>query len=589
MDGRTTAFCAWWATCSAICFVLVALVSVQGAEKTFPPTQVMMDANWKWEASTAPRWTSAFLGTNDIFGRDIDEVAKRLSAFRTEELEFVSVIGGLKYLQILGRVNFSRITFYDSNVNELTKLRLVHQRIMLLTYDEWISTGGLVAVNNDIVKRHDSFYLPHDLYEDDVTMVATADFQWPQSSRHLYEDPKGADARVGPMWTLNNPIQFPEYSWKPTRQEYDNVRFQLRAAGIVNDKFYLKLPVAVTSPNRLAVVWCDGVQFPWGRVRMVSPVAMAIGLYAKFSEQPAWFKHDDLNQVWENAYFWWKAKAYLYFRGSFDRCLNIMSPEYEKSSFAPYDYSFLHSFTLQEKILEEKSGDTSLISRIDFGDFETLLFNNYMGSSSTGTDCDRRATVFQTWLEIAMNQIHAKKVKRIIVTDSNKEFNEIVSDALPGCTVTSAGLIGIVNAAVQNANSGFRISESSPLFLPGAKAYKDSTMIIIDNARFDTEFNPTGTADIGLGGDMKEETNNADTWFENAVSVQKVTFRNEVMDRVCFYPKNAKSKRIISLFVWAFCEDYEVLGNGDCSMLVDFAMDERNMIKVNQAMYPLSN
>ena len=297
MDGCNYALRAGSATCSAICFVLFAVVSVQSAEKTFAPTQIMMDANWKWEATTAPRWTSAFLGTNDIFGRDVDDVAKRLSTFRTEELEFVSVVGGLKYLQILGRVNFSRITFYDSNVNELTKLRLVHKRIMSLTYDEWINAGGLVGVNNDVVKRHDSFYLPHDLYEDGVTMVATADFRWPQSTRHLYLDPKGADARVGPMWTLNNPIQFPEYSWTPTRQEYDSVRYQLRAEGIVNDKFYLKLPVAVTSPNRLAVVWCDGVQFPWGRIRMVSPVAMAIGLYANFSTRADWFKHDDLNQV----------------------------------------------------------------------------------------------------------------------------------------------------------------------------------------------------------------------------------------------------------------------------------------------------
>ena len=146
MDGCNYALRAGSATCSAICFVLFAVVSVQSAEKTFAPTQIMMDANWKWEATTAPRWTSAFLGTNDIFGRDVDDVAKRLSTFRTEELEFVSVVGGLKYLQILGRVNFSRITFYDSNVNELTKLRLVHKRIMSLTYDEWINAGGLVGL-----------------------------------------------------------------------------------------------------------------------------------------------------------------------------------------------------------------------------------------------------------------------------------------------------------------------------------------------------------------------------------------------------------------------------------------------------------
>ena len=584
MDGCNYALRAGSATCSAICFVLFAVVSVQSAEKTFAPTQIMMDANWKWEATTAPRWTSAFLGTNDIFGRDVDDVAKRLSTFRTEELEFVSVVGGLKYLQILGRVNFSRITFYDSNVNELTKLRLVHKRIMSLTYDEWINAGGLVGVNNDVVKRHDSFYLPHDLYEDGVTMVATADFQWPQSTRHLYQDPKGADARVGPMWTLNNPIQFPEYSWTPTRQEYDNVRYQLRADSIVNDKFYLKLPVAVTSPNRLAVVWCDGVQFPWGRIRMVSPVAMAIGLYANFSTRADWFKHDDLNQVWESPYFWWKTKTYLYFRGSFDRCLYLNSPEYAKSSFA-YDYSYQNATILDDNIVEETLGDTSLSPRLNFGDYETLIFDNYMGSSSTSTDCHRRATFFQTWLEIAMNKVHVEKVKRIIITDHNKESDEWIKDALPGCAVTSNGLIDIVNAAIQNAKSGFRISDSSPLFLPGAKAYDRNTMIIVDNAKFDTEFDPTGT-EIGIGGDMKEDLDNVNAWFESAVTVQGLIFRSEEMGRVCFYPRNAKSKRVVSLFVLTFCEEYG-LDKGDCSMLVDVAMDERNYIKVNQLMYPL--
>ena len=60
------------------------------------PMKVMMDANWKWEASVAPRWTSSFLGTNDVFGRDIDDIVNRLRTFDTKELEFVSVIGGLK-------------------------------------------------------------------------------------------------------------------------------------------------------------------------------------------------------------------------------------------------------------------------------------------------------------------------------------------------------------------------------------------------------------------------------------------------------------------------------------------------------------
>ena len=167
--------------------------------------------------------------------------------------------------------------------------------------------------------------------------------------------------------------------------------------------------------------------------------------------------------------------------------------------------------------MEETLGDTSLSPRLNFGDYETLIFDNYMGSSSTSTDCHRRATFFQTWLEIAMNKVHVEKVKRIIITDHNKESDEWIKDALPGCAVTSNGLIDIVNAAIQNAKSGFRISDSSPLFLPGAKAYDRNTMIIVDNAKFDTEFDPTGT-EIGIGGDMKEDLDNVNAWFESAVT-----------------------------------------------------------------------
>ena len=191
-----------------------------------------------------------------------------------------------------------------------------------------------------------------------------------------------------------------------------------------------------------------------------------------------------------------------------------MSPEYAKSSFAAYDYSYQNTMALDDKILEEYIGDTSLISRLNFGDVETLLFDNYMGSSSISTDCRRRATFFQTWLEIAMNKVHVKKVKRIIITDYNKESDEMAKDDLPGCAVTSTGLMDIVGAAIQNAKSGFRISDSSPLFLPGAKAYDRNTMIIVDNAGFDAEFNPTGTVQIGLGSDMKEDVDNVNTWFD---------------------------------------------------------------------------
>ena len=84
---------------------------------------------------------------------------------------------------------------------------------------------------------------------------------------------------------------------------------------------------------------------------------------------------------------------------------------------------------------------------------------------------------------------------------------------------------------------------------------------------------------------MKEDIDNVNAWFESAVTVQGVVFRSEEMGRVCFYPK-MRSRNVVSLFVLAFCEEYG-LDKGDCFMLVDVAMDERNYIKVNQLMYPL--
>ena len=194
--------------------------------------------------------------------------------------------------------------------------------------------------------------------------------------------------------------------------------------GIVNDKFYLKLPVAVTSPNRLAVVWCDGVQFPWGRIRMVSPVAMAIGLYANFSTQADWFKHDDLNQVWQSPYFWWKTKTYLYFRGGFDRCLYLMSPEYAKSSFAAYDYSYQNATILDDKIVEEYIGDTSLISRLNFGDYRDATFRQLHGLLIYQHRLPSSCNFLSNLVGIAMNKVHVEKVKRIIITDYNKESDE---------------------------------------------------------------------------------------------------------------------------------------------------------------------
>eukprot|EP00944_MAST-04C_sp_MAST-4C-sp1_P008248 g8248.t1 len=568
-----------------------------------------MNANWERNASAAPRWTSAFLGTNDIFGKEIDDIVKRLKNFDTEELEFVSVVGGLKYLQILGRVNFSRITFYDSNINELSKLRLVHKRIVSLSYDEWSASGGLIPVNTYVVKEHDKFYLPHDLYISGVKMVASPDFRWPQSRRHLYQDPKGPDARSSPMWTLNNPILFPEYTWNPSREEYNHVRFQLTKPGVVNDQFHLNLPVGIASPHRLAIVWCDGVQFPWGRVRLVSPVAMAIGFYANFSSQPVWLEDEskNLNDLWNDAHFWWEIRVRLHLRGEFDRYIHLWPPEHKSFEATAYDYPFRKSILLEDSLVRDRSSMEAL-DKVEIAEADTVLFHIYMGTYAgevdgdgrSRTNCSKRLTYFQRYLRVMSNKINSQKIKRIIITDYNKESKEYNgSNKEPPCALTRTELFDVLSDIY--AESEYYIHDRT-YYMPGETTYDKNMMIILDNKLFDHEFlrkkgdlsssgsnygigdTVTGQcsgANIGPGYAYRNYLQSKALWIENAMTIN--------LDRKhapFFFPKGA-GKQIIELFAGQFCQQHLILVRGAFGRLSEAAIGEGNTLKVNAGLYPV--
>ncbi len=604
--------------CCCVCAVQIA--SDEGKNNMrIEPTKIMMDAHFKSESSTSPRWTSAFLGTNDVFGRDIDDIVKRLNSFDKEELEFVSVIGGLKYLQILGRVNFSRITFFDSNINELSKLRLVHKRIAALSYDEWISSLGLIDINTRVVQSHNSFYLPHNLYEDGVEMEAAADFRWPQSSRHLYQDPKGPDARTSPMWTLNNPILFPEYTWNPTREEYNNVRYQVVTNGIVNEKFFLKLPVAIASPSRLAVVWCDGVQFPRGRIRLVSPVSMAIGFYAKFSSKPFWLEDQDdadLNDLWKDAHFWWETRVRLHLRGNIKAYRHLWPPEYHTFRGTAYDYPFNYGVVLEDELIKSRSNRNEL-DQLDMQQTTTavvhLYMANYFGHKADSVsnnnviiNCKQRLTNFEKYLYMMANKINGNLIKRILLTEYNKDSNEI-DENIPPCSVNTSKLLSIVKTVFANTNFYIR---DKIYYMPGERTYNKNMMIILDNKIFDHEFNivnnnerhintkqcgsmdkvksavcndnsSRNTAIIGPGASFKEFLKNSDEWVENTITIDLTTKKVPF-----FYPKGAPNE-IIRLFAGQFCQEHLILSSGAYEAIAERALGNTLTLKVDAGMYPL--
>ena len=78
-----------------------------------------------------------------------------------------------------------------------------------------------------------------------------------------------------------------------------------------------------------------------------------------------------------------------------------------------------------------------------------------------------------------------------------------------------------------------QILNIEPIFIPGNQTTNKNMMIILDNTMFDYEF-VENNAMIGHGNALKDFLSNTNEWFENAISVQSVIFKNETMDRVCF-------------------------------------------------------
>ena len=143
------------------------------------------------------------MGTNDQIKLPMEVMTQKLSSFAAEEVELVSVVGGMKYLWILALRDFSAVTFFDMNINELTKLRICNEHILSHSYDEWKDGEEMLSVYNKLVADTRRSFLPASLYEDGVTYLQTKDFVWPRKGRHLYEDP--VEGREGPMWALFQP------------------------------------------------------------------------------------------------------------------------------------------------------------------------------------------------------------------------------------------------------------------------------------------------------------------------------------------------------------------------------------------------
>ena len=60
---------------------LLLLMTKVVAQPMTQPSKIVMDANWKWDASSGPRWVAPFVGTNDKIKLPMETMTQKLSSF----------------------------------------------------------------------------------------------------------------------------------------------------------------------------------------------------------------------------------------------------------------------------------------------------------------------------------------------------------------------------------------------------------------------------------------------------------------------------------------------------------------------------
>lgn len=164
-----------------------------------------------------------FVGSNDEIPRFNDLMAQ-LDQYRTEEIELVSVVGGLKFLELVSELDFHRITLFDKNINELTKVVRVLEELRERSYEDY------------------------DHFRDTADYIAELVFD--EDSVLEY------DGISTSMETLLPPNEYPQYRWDPTKAEYKSARSSVLSD--LNPDLYFGTP-EIDAEGRTVLVYLSNL------------------------------------------------------------------------------------------------------------------------------------------------------------------------------------------------------------------------------------------------------------------------------------------------------------------------------------------
>jgi hypothetical protein len=417
---------------------------------------------FKWDRNP-PTWTSMFLASNDHLPH-YSAICAHLEALietiannnNNTEIELISIVGGLGFLPILECATFSRVTLFDGNVNEFTKVFefIRHLKNYPTNYE---AVDFAATFEEELKNEPEKWYLPAPLLKTDDANPRKLKIE--QSKEFAFE----YEGQAAPLTSMLSPSHYKELAWHPSSPAaYQRVRTALIQN--LNERLYLKPPDDVDAKGRVCVFF---VSMPGTEpllktiieqtknCAMVVPIR-ACNYYTGYCE-PGFY---EANAAQNRAHPAWELRALEALGKNYAKAnsLHVWAPEDSELLGSVYDQKFAVSSTAADIVQNgalNRSENAAALQPI-----EGLLMHIFFGKIGGGCTQEKlnaRHALFLDVLKTAVTDL--PNLKRIVVADFNSELcaeNNNNSDGndnpmvFPscGCIPDVSQLIGIVSSVI---------------------------------------------------------------------------------------------------------------------------------------------
>jgi hypothetical protein len=451
------------------------------------PNVIEMDHNFFWAEDLKPVWTSVFMRTSDVI-LDFDWVDFYLQAVRPGEMDLVSLVGAMVFpLELISRHHFKQITFFDMNVNEFSKLRLIQNSLRRTPFSRY---DYFRDVDSQIREAPEQFYLPRAM-ADDFTFSTTEGFVFPPPGWHA-TDKHGVPVPPVKMWSLLPPDSKCgdvhsgtvasvgcAGAWRPESEAvYQQAQRGMASCG---QTAYLGLP-SLRDTAKIVVVFLDGIfckseEHPTAQVmkmlqELYPDAKMILPIRSHCEGHPADAMDDTitLNNYIHDPHFWWMGILSLYMPvspgtpgGGGGASLHVWPPEYAQFVGGEYDTGFTYSNTVDEFLAIEN------FNAIDTIVVHILLGTHQVDRASGAAACTER----EAMLGRVIRQAARVASHRLVIADHNGELPEFGATT---CAVAPQALERIVQAS--GGGSAFRVVDTR--FVPGEKQARRNVFVVAD-------------------------------------------------------------------------------------------------------------